>query len=65
MFAHILHQHCKRKVIPVTGRGDPWGCETSRLLYYLDNWLTDGSEAVSITRGPPFTPSKILGTNFF
>jgi hypothetical protein len=32
----------KGKDIPVTGRGDPWGCERSRLPHYLDKRLTDG-----------------------
>jgi hypothetical protein len=31
----------KGKVIPVTGRGGPQGCETSRLPHFLDNLLTD------------------------
>jgi hypothetical protein len=39
------------KAIPVTGRGDPCGCETSRLPHFLDNRLTDGGE-VSLTRRP-------------
>jgi hypothetical protein len=26
------------KVISVTGREDPQGCETSKLLHFLDNW---------------------------
>jgi hypothetical protein len=29
----------KGKVIPVTGRGGPQGCETSRLPQFLDNRL--------------------------
>jgi hypothetical protein len=32
--------------------------------YFMDNWLTDGGEIVSLTRRPPFTPRKILGTHF-
>jgi hypothetical protein len=36
----------------VTGRGGPYGCETSRLLFFLDNRLTDGGEVVSLTRRP-------------
>jgi hypothetical protein len=53
----------KGKAIPVTGRGGPHGCETSRLPHFLDNRLTDGGE-VSLTRLPPFTPRKIPGTHF-
>jgi hypothetical protein len=32
----------------------------SRLPHFLDNWLIDGGEVVSIMRRPPFTPRKIL-----
>jgi hypothetical protein len=38
----------KLKAIPATGRGGPWGCETSRLPHFLDNRLTDGGEVVSL-----------------
>jgi hypothetical protein len=38
------------KAIPVTGRGGPEGCETSRLPHFLDIRLTHGGEAVSLTR---------------
>jgi hypothetical protein len=44
-----------RKVIPVTGREGPYGCETSRLQRFLDNRLIDGGEVVSLTRWLPFT----------
>jgi hypothetical protein len=54
----------KRKAIPVTGRGDPYGCETSRLPHFLENRLTDGGQVVSLTRRQPFTPRKIPGTHF-
>jgi hypothetical protein len=47
------------KAIPVTGRGGPWGCETSRLPHFLDNRPTDGGEDVSLTHRPPFTPRKM------
>jgi hypothetical protein len=30
--------------LPLAGRGDPQGCETSRLPHFLDNRLTDGGE---------------------
>jgi hypothetical protein len=40
------------KAIPVTGRGGPLGCNTSRLPHFLDNRLTDGGEVVSLTRRP-------------
>jgi hypothetical protein len=48
----------KGKAIPVTGRGGPYGCETSRLPYILDNQLTDDGEVVSLTRRPSFTPQE-------
>jgi hypothetical protein len=35
--------------IPVTDNGGPWGCETSRIPHFLDNWLTDGGEIVKLT----------------
>jgi hypothetical protein len=47
----------KSKVIPVTDRGGPYSCETSRLPH-VDNRLTDGGECVSLMRLPPFTPQK-------
>jgi hypothetical protein len=42
----------KGKAIPVTGRGGPWGCETSSLPHFVDNRITDGGEVVSLTRLP-------------
>jgi hypothetical protein len=42
----------RKKAIPVTGHGGPWGSETSRLLHFLDNRPTDGGEVVSLTRRP-------------
>jgi hypothetical protein len=49
---------------PLTGRGGPYGYETSRLPYFLDNRLTHGGEVVSLTHQPPTTPRKIPGTHF-
>jgi hypothetical protein len=46
---------CNGKAIPVTGRGGPLGCKTSRFPQCLDNRLTDGGQAVSLKRQPPFT----------
>jgi hypothetical protein len=31
-----------------------------RILHYLDNWLIDGGEVVSLTRRPRFTFKKYL-----
>jgi hypothetical protein len=44
-----MNKYKKRKAISVTGRGDPWGCETSRLPHFLENRITDGGEVVSLT----------------
>jgi hypothetical protein len=35
-----------------------------RIPHFLDNRLTDGGEAVSLTRQPHFTPRKIPGIHF-
>jgi hypothetical protein len=54
-----------RKAVPVTGRGGPQCCETSRLPHFLENWLTDGGEVVSfMRRRPPSNPRKIPDTHF-
>jgi hypothetical protein len=51
------------KIIPVTGRGGPYGCETSMLPHFLANRLTDGGEAVNLMR-LPLQPRKVPGTHF-
>jgi hypothetical protein len=48
----------KSRVVPVTGREGPYGCETLRVPHYLDNRQKDGSEVVSLTRRPLFTPKE-------
>jgi hypothetical protein len=53
----------KGKAIPVTGRGAPQDCETSRVSHFLDSRFTDGGD-VSLTRRLPFTPMKISDTHF-
>jgi hypothetical protein len=50
--------------MPVTGRGDPYRGETSKLAHFLDSRLTDGGEVVGPTRRRSFTPTKIPGTHF-
>jgi hypothetical protein len=47
------------KAIPLTGRGGPYGCKTSRFPHFLDNPLTDGGKVVSLMRRSPFTRRKI------
>jgi hypothetical protein len=64
MNASANHAHKKGKTITVTGRGGPYGCETSRLPHFLDNWLIDGDEVVSFTHWPSFIPRKIPRTHF-
>jgi hypothetical protein len=54
----------KVKAIPVTGRGGPQGCETLRLPHFIDSWLTDGGEVVSLTHWPPLTRRKISWYSF-
>jgi hypothetical protein len=39
-------QKKKGKGGPVAGHEVPQGCETSKLLHFLDNRITDGSEVV-------------------
>jgi hypothetical protein len=50
----------KSKYIPVTCSGGPYGYETSRHPDFVDNWLMDGGEAVSLARRPLFTPGRSL-----
>jgi hypothetical protein len=52
----------KIEVIPVTGHGGTWGSETSRLPYFLENWLADGSEVVRITRRSHFPPKDDINS---
>jgi hypothetical protein len=52
------------KAVPVTGRGGPQVCKTSRLPHFLGDRLTDDGEVVSLTGRPSFTPRKIPGTRF-
>jgi hypothetical protein len=61
---NLLKKKKKHNDIPVTGRGGPYGCEISRLAYFLDNRITDGGEGVRITLLPPFAPTNISGTHF-
>jgi hypothetical protein len=50
---HVPFEHgYKGKAIPVTGRGGPVGCETSRLLHFLHSRLKNDGEVVSLTRRP-------------
>jgi hypothetical protein len=33
----------KSKAIPVRGNGGIYGCKMSRIPYFLENWLANGS----------------------
>jgi hypothetical protein len=56
----LINLYVKVKAIPVTSRGSPLGCETSRLPQFLDNRLTDGGKVVSLKRRPPLPPGRFL-----
>jgi hypothetical protein len=58
MFYNIILKK-KVEVIPVTRCGGPQGCETSRPPHFLKNWLTDGSEVVSLMYQPPFNARRL------
>jgi hypothetical protein len=48
----------KSGAAPVRGRGGLWSCETSRFPRFLDSRLRYGSDIVSLTLQPSFTPQK-------
>jgi hypothetical protein len=50
----------KGEAVSVTGRGGPQSCEMLRLPHFLDSWLTNGGEVVSLMCRPPFTPGRFL-----
>jgi hypothetical protein len=52
------------KAIPITGRGGPYGCETSRLPHFLGNRLTDGGEVARLTPRPSLYPQKYSWYSF-
>jgi hypothetical protein len=54
----------KGKIIPVTGRGGPWSCETSRLPLFLDNRLKDGGGGLSALLAGRHKGRKFPGTHF-
>jgi hypothetical protein len=55
---NIKKERRKSKTIPITGRGGPYCCEMSRILYFVDIRLTDRGEIISITRRPSFTTQE-------
>jgi hypothetical protein len=58
-FDRILSLKGKGKAIPVAAHEGLKGCEMLRLPHFLDSQLTDGSEVVSPTCRPPFSPRMI------
>jgi hypothetical protein len=56
----VTHHHAevKRKAIPVTSLGSLQGCEPSRNHHCLDNRLTEGGDALNLTRRQCSTPQK-------
>jgi hypothetical protein len=48
------------KAIPVVSSGDLQGREMLMISHCLDSRLTDGSEVVSLTHRPPFTPDELF-----
>jgi hypothetical protein len=54
----------KGKANLVSGRRGLWGRETSKAFTFLNNWLTDGGEVVSVKNRPPFEPRKFRSTHF-
>jgi hypothetical protein len=58
---HCSGELCRQsgnKTVPLRGRETLWSCETSRLQRFVDNWLTDGGEFVSLTRWSLFASQK-------
>jgi hypothetical protein len=55
---NIWNCNLKSKVIPLTGSGGPYICETSILSHFLHHRLTDGGETVSLTSRPSFTQNS-------
>lgn len=53
------------EAVPLRGRGDPVGCATSRLPYFLQNRLTYGGGIINLTRRQLFTLKKIPGVHFW
>jgi hypothetical protein len=61
---HILSTNEEKiKAIPVTGRGELWSCEMSRIPHYLRNRLTDGGEVVSLTQRSHPTHQKHISAS--
>jgi hypothetical protein len=50
--------HAKMRTIPVTGRGIPSVCKTSRLSHSVESLLTDGTCIHNLKLRPPFTSQK-------
>jgi hypothetical protein len=57
-------QKKKGEALLVTGHGNQYGCETSRLAPILYNRLTDGGEVANLTRRPFSVPRRVSGNHF-
>jgi hypothetical protein len=60
----VLQFDTKLKTILVTACGGLYSSETLRLMHFLEDRCTEGSEVVSLTIRPPFTSKKIRGDHF-
>jgi hypothetical protein len=54
----ILYPVLKKVKLTLNNRWRPIRIETSRLTHFVNNWLTDGTEVVSLTHWLPFTPQE-------
>jgi hypothetical protein len=54
----------KDRTIPVTGWGDPQVCEKSMPPQFIDNWLTDCCEVLSLASRLSFSPQENFGYSF-
>jgi hypothetical protein len=64
IFSIFIIPLAKSRVIPVTGRASPWGCETSRTTEFINNRLTVGGEFLALSAGHLLPPRKIPGIHF-
>jgi hypothetical protein len=58
-----IYHHYAQKATSVAGRGGPWGCEMSRLSYFLSAHRC--RQGCQLSSRLSFTPRKIPGTHFW
>jgi hypothetical protein len=62
---NVLLSKMKGRVIPVTDRGSPQGCEMSRLPHFVDSSLIDAVRMSALHASwPSFNSRKISVTHF-